>query len=560
MELTMTASRAARAPQRNTSSESPVTAFWKYIQAQAPHFTLSAALNLVAGLQPLPADPKVLAKKVRESLSRVGINLKHMSALQAASRLQGANSWYTLEDEMPKRLRFFTFDIGHGEERTYASWNELAGDLRDWADRVQSQGHLPLGVLQMGFTDHTVELRVPKPADDPNQMPQVWPLATISYIGEREGWLADSPVAFEKLRRHLEESHKGVLDGYAAFNLCAQEEERPAHHRNFGLADLANTELVLMREDDEDFPINTYEIARGNELTCWHQLELSLRKDGSSEIPVVNITVPTEGVGAWIANGIRYTWTLETLCPHEFVPGLTQCQIGIDACERLHRRYLLAKRAQGATFKFHEQTESLTLLSQPPEEYRVSLHRVLHILNKAGLTWESYCEQYGIEDVAMQEKLPVGFVFGMLKNLKVEDVNGIFAKPNLSEMALAEDSGLLCALLPRLYAVRYARPADLANDIAEQLREAVDNFSSGLQMQKWSSSQKLSENELPYLLYANEPADLLAIANDIGLKTYAAVIPHLFSTKGVLPESSNVWPWAYGNALYLRFEHAGDAA
>ncbi|MBY4714900.1 hypothetical protein [Burkholderia cepacia] len=556
----MTASRPARAPHNPGSPESHATAFWAYIQAQAPHFTLSSALDLVAALRPLPADPKVLAKRVRESLQRLGISIKHMSALQAASRLQGASSWYAQEAVAEPLLRFFTIDDGPYEGRQYLSWNDITSDLRDWADRIHSRGQLPLGVLRLTFTEHAVELGSPQPVENPDQMPSVWMLATITCTSTRERWLAGAAVVFGKLRRHLEENHHAVLDGHAALDLCARSRDLPGDPGSVGIDDVANTELVLFREDDEDLPNQAYEIARGNEMTCWHQMELSLRGDGSAEVPKITITVPTEGVGAWLANGVRYVWMLETLKPREYVPGLTQRQIGIGDCERLLRRYLLAKRVQGEGFKYHEQTKSVEYLSHPPQVYRVNLHRVLHILKDADLTWESYCEHFGEGSVPMQDTLPIGFVFNLLRNLKVEKFNSVFATPNLSEMSLAENDALLRALMPRVQAVTYSRPRDLNEHTVKELREAVDAFGDGLRMQMMAASRKLTENELPYLVYAYEPAELLAKVSGLGLKMYAAVIPHLLSTKGLLPESPDVWPWASGNALFLRFEHPGGAA
>ena len=68
-------------------------------------------------------------------------------------------------------------------------------------------------------------------------------------------------------------------------------------------SDVVNSELVLRREDNEDDPHSGYEIARGDELTCWHQLELSLRDDATNEMPEVHVTVAEEGTGAWFVNG-----------------------------------------------------------------------------------------------------------------------------------------------------------------------------------------------------------------------------------------------------------------
>lgn len=55
------------------------------------------------------------------------------------------------------------------------------------------------------------------------------------------------------------------------------------------VSDVTNFELVLMREGNEGDPRSGYEIARGDELTCWHQLELSLR-DGRTDAALPRIS------------------------------------------------------------------------------------------------------------------------------------------------------------------------------------------------------------------------------------------------------------------------------
>jgi hypothetical protein len=178
-----------------------------------------------------------------------------------------------------------------------------------------------------------------------------------------------------------------------------------------------------------------------------------------------------------------------------------------------------------------------------------------------GLTWDAYCEKFGAEPLPAQTRLPVGFVFQFLQNLKVEDPNKVFAIPNLSEMVRIDDSALLRALMPRVETVRYGRPRDLETGKESELREAVDNFGTALRMQKFVAAGGLPmEKEMPYLLYAHDATELCACVDELGLVMYAAVMPHLHSTKGLLPEGpgADAVPWAFGNAVFLRFERRGD--
>ena len=127
-------------------------------------------------------------------------------------------------------------------------------------------------------------------------------------------------------------------------------------------------------------------------------------------------------------------------------------------------------------------------LTDFPQIYRVDLHRVLHLLNKAGLTWETYLERFEQVPQQMQSQLPAGFVLELLKNLQVEKPNDIFARPNLSEMVRIDDDSLLRSLIPRISSIRYARPDFIDDDTTKTLREAVDTFASALHMHQLIAS------------------------------------------------------------------------
>lgn len=548
--------------------EAQAAALWTFIEAKTPRFSFDDALGVIRELQPRHGeDPKSLARRLRKTLQARRIALKHTHALQAASQVQGHSSWHINDEAGAARLQFTSMEtVGTGMPLRVveaSSWTELADELRAWVDRLIARGELPLGVMTMHVSEHALNFSAPRPAEpsDLRQQPQAWPLGAVAPLLDKAGWLQDAPQALEKLRRHLEETGKAVLDGYAVMDLCARSHTRAGDIMAVTVTDIPNSELILRREDDEDDPRSGYEIARGDEVTCWHQLELSMRNDTTDEMPELHITVPDEGAGCWLVNERRYVWVLETLKPKEYVPGRIEHFIGPGDCERLFRRYQLAKRIHGKSFKFHEQTKRLDYLGTPPEDYRVNLHFMLHTLNAASLTWESYCEKFDAEPLQAQDRLPVGFVFQFLQNLEVEDPNKVFATPNLSEMARIDDDSLLRTLMPRVESVRFGRPRDLEKDDAVRLREAVDNFASALRMQKFVSAGGLPmEKELPYLVYASDAAKLCASVDELGLVMYAAVMPHLLSTKGLIPEVPGIqtWPWALGNAVFLRFERRGE--
>jgi hypothetical protein len=544
-------------------------ALWTFIQAQAPRFTFDEALEVVRELRVDTREHhKVLAKRLRKALQARGIALKHVNALHAAAQLNGLASWHGDSEPETPHLRLYVFEAAsHVRQSEFASWSELAGALRVWADKLLSLGQLPLGVLTMSFTGRSVQFSAPVPKQGEGAGPgrnEMWPLGGVTPIAEvDQTWLAEAPAALEKLRRHLEETGKAVLDGYATLYLCANSHDRPGDVNAVTSGDVVNSELVLLREPDEDDPRSGYEIARGDELTCWHQLELALHDDRSNhQSDRIDVTVPAEGVGAWFVNGVRYVWALETLKPNEFVPGRVHRQLGIPDCERLLRRYKLAKRIHSGGLRHHDMTKRVDYLSGPPETWRVDLHRVLHILNKAELTWDGYIEKFGAEPLPMGPALPVGFVMQLLENLKVEDPNKVFAWPTLAEMALVTDDKLLCSLLPRVDAVRYAKPKGVDAEAAEAVHKAIDEFAGALHVQKMVAAGALPmENELPYLVYASDAQELRMSAEALGMQMYVAVSPHLISTNGLLPEVPGVktWPWAFGHALMVRFVREGAA-
>lgn len=407
---------------------------WTFLQPRAPRFTFDQAHEVVRLLRIDPhEDHKAIAKRLRKILQERHITLKHTNALQAVARLSGHSSWHTDNKATVARLRFEVFENGANMRQfEFASWSELAAALRVWADKLHASGQLPLGVLTMNFTGRSLRFMVPVPKQGDDAGPgrnDLWPVGGVTPVSDdAPDWLAEAPAALEKLRRHLEETGKAVLDGYATLHLCANSHDRPGAINAVTADDTANSELVLLREPDEDDPHSGYEIARGDELTCWHQLELSLSDDQTERKPAsIEVHIPQEGVGAWFVNGERHVWALETLKPNEFVPGRIYRQLGISDCERLLRRYKLARRIHDGGFRHHDINKHIEYLGEMPETWRVDLHHLLHILNNAGLTWESYIEKFGAEPLPMQATLPVGFVMQMLEDLAVEEPNKVFA-------------------------------------------------------------------------------------------------------------------------------------
>lgn len=542
--------------------ETRVAALWAFVQAKARRFTLDDAVHVISDLQLKPDDDhKAFAKRLRVALLARGVNLKHTHALQAAAQLYGNSSFHKDESVRAPKLRLTTFCGPSMElqDGTFPTWNELTEFVREVSDNLLANGLLPLGVMTVRFNGKAFEFWAPMRSTQPEDH-RVVDSPLFQVAGLAPDWLAGAPAFVEKLRRHMEERGRAVLDGAEVIHLCADQPPPRGTPGEICLTDAPNSELVLLREDHEDHPASGYEIARGDEITCWHQLELSMRDDINNTMPALDITVPQEGTGAWIVNGIRYVWALETLHPKEYVPGLSTWFVGPDACSRLLRRYKLAKHIHGNSFKHHPLNKPLAYLSGAPDTYRVDLHYLMFLIKDAGLTWEQCVEQFSADPLEMQPVLPVGFVFQLLEKLKVPDPNKVFALPNMAEMSRVDDDGLLRALLPRVESVRAVRPWGMSEEEKQALNGALETFGAGRHLQILTAGGSIrSEQELPYFTIASDAEELRGSVNALGFVPYAAVTPHLISTKGVLPSAANSWPWALGNALFLRFERRGDS-
>jgi hypothetical protein len=114
--------------------------------------------------------------------------------------------------------------------------------------------------LKLHFSGQTLNFATPVPPskDDDQQRNEAWPLGTVTSAAGEKHWLEGAPVALEKLRRHLEENGCAVLDGYAVLRMCATSHDQSGHPMAVTVSDVVNSELVLMREDDEDDPHSAY--------------------------------------------------------------------------------------------------------------------------------------------------------------------------------------------------------------------------------------------------------------------------------------------------------------
>ena len=535
-------------------------ALWTFVHLKIPRFTSEVALKVVEDLQPKPdEDPKALAKRLRKALSGAGISLKHTAALDAASRILGHSSWHARNREPAVPKLKLTMVVKAPEEQ-FSSWHELAPRLAEWLEAwLQAR---PTKVFEVRFGRDFILICVPEPKKDSQAgETEMVPALAINPIGEVNGWLTEAPAAFEMVRRRLEETEKAILDGMATLQICGRYGPEvlvklPAVPQPVTPDDTCNSELVFLREDNELMPGDGFEIARGDEMTCWAQLELAVKDEAKGQPLEISLEE-----GAWRVGTGRYVWQMTTLHPEDYVPGQVHTVLTEGESEKLLRRYRLAKRILGGKVKHHHVTKQLKYLSGPDDTYRVDLHRVFNALNDAGHDWDSFCAETGIE----QDKVPevkVGFVMTLAEHLKLKDPNKLFASPPRAKLAKAVDDTLIRSLMPRVDFVRYRTPRDLTPDQVEGIRDAIEDFSASIRVQKMQQMGQLIDpnDPLPYLCYAGDGVELRLKLEELGLVMYVGVMPHLVSTEGIVEKRPGMWSYAFGHAIYLDIDRIEDGA
>ncbi|ODS71943.1 MAG: hypothetical protein ABS43_19395 [Bordetella sp. SCN 67-23] len=555
---------AAAAPSAQSAShqdlQATAAALWTFVHLKVPRFTAEAALKVVEGLQLQPDEnPKALAKRLRKALSEVGVSLKHTAALDAASRILGHSSWHVRNREPAVPKLKLTMVVKASEEQ-FSSWHELAPRLAEWLEAWHQLK--PTRVFEVRFGSDFILVCVPEPKKDSQAgETEMVPALAINPIGEANGWLTEAPAAFEMVRRRLEETEKAILDGVATLQICGRYgpevlAKLPAVPQPVTPDDTCNSELVLLREDNKLMPGDRFEIARGDEMTCWAQLELAVKEEAKGQALEVSLEE-----GAWHMGKGRYVWQMTTLHPEDYVPGQAHSMLTEAESQKLLRRYRLAKRILGGKVKHHHVTKQLTYLSGPDDTYRVDLHRVFHALNDAGHDWDSFCAETGLE----QDKVPevkVGFVMTLAEHLKLKDPNRLFASPPRAKLAKAVDDTLIRSLMPRVDFVRYRTPRDLNPDQVEGIRDAIEDFSASIRIQKMQQlGQFIDPNDpLPYLCYAGDGEELRLKLEALGLEMYVGVMPHLVSTEGVIEKLPGMWSFAFGHAIYLDIDRVEEGA
>jgi hypothetical protein len=499
-------------------------------------------------------ETKTFAKRLRRALNQRGIPIKHTWALEAAARVLNGASWHeTRQKDFFCTLKVLTLDdIGEKEVPTWMDAGRLMVDAcKAWLQTRPSIRALQIQCRQQSLFIIASRM-IGSPVNDMDSFPivAVTPLNQTTPIAR--DWLRGFSSALELVRRGIEESGVAVLDGFAVAQYCEPAYSWMVHGVQTVTDSALNSELILVRNDN---PLAVgFEIARGDELTCWGQLDQDA-KDAAGPISI-------DDEGAWQRGNARYEWQLMTFAPGsspgDYYPGLEARSLTQTQSEKLLHRYKLAKRVLlGQPLPKKSEIKPLGMFSDAPDTYRVNPDRVARALRDAGSTWEAYCREVGEPGRALTEELPIGFVIALLMHLKPQDPNVLFARPRRDQLVWIGYDKIVRAILPRVNHVRYRASPSVSDELKRDIADAIETLSASILLRHGLFKM---EDPLPDLVYTDDGDDLRGALENMGLTAYVGVMPHLMVVPKELKLSADAIPWAIGHSLYVDIDVWDTAA
>lgn len=534
-----------------SSPEVSASALFGFLHNRFPSVTLDLAASVLRELGFRGGeDIKAFANRLRSLLNRRGVPIKHTAALEAAARVLNGTSWHEhrQEDLFCTLTVLISQPFGESQVPTWAEAGRLMAD----ACKAWLFAHPDIHVLQVQCRSQSLFILGSRLQKDYSLTESDW--MPIVVVNPLEGsplsgadWLKGAGLALEWVRRHVEESGLAVLDGFAAAHYCERLHPWIPGLPESVTDDAPNTELVVVRNDNPLVP-GGYEVARGDELTCWVQLERALDEK------VAKTAISVDEDGAWRCGETRFEWQMVTLRRGEFYPGLAVQALTLAQSGKLLHRYKLSKRiVRGQSLKRRSEIKLVGPFGEAPESYRVNRSRVMNALRDAGLTWEAYCAQAGEAGRPLDPELPIGFVLSLLMHVKPQDPNFLFARPRRDQLVPLYHDQIVRAMLPRVNHVRYRTSPGVPPELNEDIVDAIGNLSASTLMRRGLFSM---EDPLPDLVYSSDAEELNTALERIGLVAYVGVMPHLMTIPKEVELPPDSVPWAMGYSLFVDIDVA----
>jgi hypothetical protein len=518
------------------SEEAQAFALWTFVQLKMPRFTSQKALAVVRELAPAPGeDAKQVARRLSAALSRNGVRLKHTNALVAASKLLGHGSWHSMPAQ-PTAGPLRVYSRGQENATTVPGWREAIEMVVRRCEALLAGGRMKVFRIQLMSTALVLE----QPYSEHESAGTAVEFERVVWDSQDPCQLAAAVRAAESIRRHFEETARALVDGVAAAHYCLHS----PHAQNWHSDDPMNSELVVDLFGGAGGP---EEVARGDELRCWHELHW-FHKEVLPEV--------TEQ-GEWVFETSRYGWSLGTIRANVPVPEIIRRPLSIDESQQLRRRYLLAARA-GLKFLPEDRVKRLRAMEGDVFQVDVDWQRV-----------HQYMSEMRKSRVQLEETFPEFNGRGRLERadfealvnwLQLQRPQDIIRKPKRSELALLKNDEMIRAFVSRVQDVVHEVPRGLSDGQMKELEEAVGMLYLGLRPHDVLTPEgKTVEFEpprsAPYLLHANAGEDLLACLKKFSLVAYAGLTTNV-KRGSPLDWVTDPYPFELQHVLFLDIDYA----
>ena len=485
------------------SEEAQAIALWTFIHLRTPRFTSQDALALVQDLAPGPGeDAKQLAKRLAAALNRKGVRLKHSNAVIAASQLLGHRSWHAGgRQAAAKPLKVYS--RAPEKSALVPGWREAVEKLVHRCEALLAGGTMKVFRIQLTPTALVLE----QPYSDYESAGTAIELERVEWDSQDASQLAAATRAAESIRRHFEEAGRALVDGVAAAQYCLHT----PHEVNGRPDDPVNSELVVDLFRGAGI---TEEVARGDELRCWHELHW-FHKEVLPE--------PT-AEGDWIFGNSRYVWSLTTIRANVPVPEIIRRTLTPEESQHLLRRYLLAART-GLKFLPEDRVKRLRAMRGDAFQVDVDWQRVGEYMLETRRSQSDLEEAFpGFQH---RPRLARAEFEALVNWLELQRPHEVIRKPSRSELALLKDDEMIRAFVSRVQDVVHEVPRGLPDDHVKKLEEAVGMLYLGLRsldiVTPEGQTLELEARSAPYLVHANAGEDLMATLKKLNLVAYVGL-------------------------------------
>ncbi|MDY0748740.1 hypothetical protein SNE35_29850 [Paucibacter sp. R3-3] len=352
-------------------------------------------------------------------------------------------------------------------------------------------------IYQMGFTPTSLTMGTPQmtAVDEAGRpVPELqlqWP--------EDKPQLAQAIAGVEMMRRRYEETGRALIDGLAAAQFCLNNPHSDAHPH-----DPANSELVIV--ETTPGPNFGEEVARGDEVKCWAELEFLY--------PAAQAPTITVDDAAWVVNGSRFEWRLSTVRMEGLTPSIVTRPLTATECAKLFRRHRNAVNSR-RYFGTEDRVKPLPSVAAATQIVVLDLDQ-----------FRRYTSMERAGALVRHERVTVDVLVKLSQVLKLQDPSVLVRKPKRSELTLLRDDELMRTFISRVHDVVCEIPRRLSDDLAAQVNEIVDSMLLGLKGDVVLANGKVHNafpRTPPYLVYANSGREALNQLQKLGLVVYAGV-------------------------------------